>query len=103
MVNHYDFNIRGNFGALCRAQSSAFQAWAFQAWALERLISLNCASGDVRWAIILFALRSVTAVWVFGQKQFVLLVRNVAGRVGQGARFAADISTADSMVAAGGS
>ena len=102
------FGIRGNFGPLWRAQTWAFQTWAFQTWvfqtwALERLIFFNCASGDIRWAIMLLALRSFTAVWVFGQRQFVLLVRNVAGRVGQGARFAADITDADSMVAAGGS
>ena len=93
-----DFGIRGNFGPLWRGQT-----WAFQTWALERLISFNCAGGDVRWAIIALALRSFTAAWVFGQRQFVLLVRNVAGRVGQGACFAADITDADSMVAAGGS
>ena len=98
MMILYDVGIRGNFGLFWRAQT-----WVFQTWALERLISFNCAGGDVRWAIIALALRSFTAAWVFGQRQFVLLVRNVAGRVGQGACFAADITDADSMVAAGGS
>ena len=97
-----DFGIRGNLGASLRVQTSAFQASAFQAWALERLISLNCGSGDVRWAIMLLALRSVTAVAVFGQRQFLLLVRKVAGRVGREACFAGDITNADTMVAAGG-
>src|SRR3982074_1724676 len=69
--------------------------------ALQRLISFNCAGGDVRWAIIALALRSFAVLWVFGQRQFVLLVRNVAGRVWAGACFAADITDADSMVAAG--
>jgi hypothetical protein len=95
--------IRGNFGPLWRAQTWVFQLRAVQTWALDRLISFNCASGDVRWAIMLLALRSFTAVWVFGQRQFVLSVRNAAGRVGHGARFGADITDADSMVAAGGS
>jgi hypothetical protein len=95
--------IRGNFGPLWRAQTWVFQLRAVQTWALERLICFNCASGDVRWAIMLLALRSFTAVWVFGQRQFVLSVRNAAGRVGHGARFGADITDADSMVAAGGS
>jgi hypothetical protein len=109
----YDFGTRGNFEPLWRAQTWAFQAWAFQTWAfqtrafqtwaLQRLISFNCAGGDVRWAIIALALRSFTVLWVFGQRQFVLLVRNVAGRAGQGACFAADITDADSMVAAGSS
>jgi hypothetical protein len=104
----YDFGTRGNFEPLWRAQTWAFQTWAFQTrafqtWALQRLISFNCAGGDVRWAIIALALRSFAVLWVFGQRQFVLLVRNVAGRVGQGACFAADITDADSMVAAGSS
>jgi hypothetical protein len=97
MINLHDFGIRGNFGPLWRPQTLAFQAWA-----LERLISFNCAFGDVRWAIMLLALRSLIAGWAFGQRQFVQLVRNVAGRAGQGA-FAAEIADADSMVAAGGS
>ena len=89
----YDFGTRGNFEPLWRAQT----------WVFQRLISFNCAGGDVRWAIIALALRSFAVLWVFGQRQFVLLVRNVAGRVWAGACFAADITDADSMVAAGSS
>src|ERR1700704_2070064 len=104
----YAFGTRGNFEPLWRAQTWAFHTWAsqtraFQIWALQRLISFNCAGGDVRWAVIALALCSFTVLWVFGQRQFVPLVRNVAGRVGQGACFAADITDADSMVAAGSS
>jgi hypothetical protein len=55
-----DFAIRGNFESLSRAQ----------AWALERLIFLNCASGDLRWAVIALALRSFTAAWVSAQGLF---------------------------------
>jgi hypothetical protein len=88
MMNLDDFGLRAGFGPLWRAptwefQTRTFQTWTFQTWALERLISLNCASGDMRWAIIALALRSFTAVLVFGQRQLVLLVRNVAGRLGQ--------------------
>jgi hypothetical protein len=64
-------------------------------WALERLVSIDCAFGDIRGAITLLALRSFTAIWA-------ILVRNIAGRAWQGARFAAGIADADSMVAAGG-
>src|SRR4051794_20613472 len=107
MMNLDDFGLRAGFGPLWRAptwgfQTWKFQNWAFQTWTLERLIFLNCASGDMRWAIIALALRSFTAVLVFGQRQFVLLLRNVAGRLGQRARFAADMTDADTMVAAGG-
>ena len=73
-----------------------------QTWALERLISLNCVSGDVRWAIVALALRSFAAMWGFGRRQFALLVRKASGRAGQGECLAADMIDADSMVAAGG-
>jgi hypothetical protein len=102
MINLDDFGLRAGFGPLWRVQTWGFQTRALQTWALERLIFLNCASGDMRWAIIALALRSFTAFWVFGQRQFVLMVRNVAGRLGQRARFAADMTDADTMVAAGG-
>jgi hypothetical protein len=62
---------------------------------LEHLIFLNCASGDFRWAIVGLVSRSLTVAWNS-------LVRSVAGRAWQGARFAADITAADTMVAAGG-
>lgn len=74
----------------------------FQGWALERLISANCVSGDVRWALVALALRSFTAMWALGQRQFVLLARNLASRAGKKTCFAVDTTDADSMVAAGG-
>jgi hypothetical protein len=77
--------------------------WRAQAWALEHLISVHCASGDLRWAIAALALRSFAAFEAFAQKQLVSLARNVMGRAWQGARFAADMTAADRMVAAGGS
>jgi hypothetical protein len=80
-----DFGIRGSLGPILRAQT----------WALEHLIFLNCASGDLRWAIVALVSRSLTAAW--GS-----LVRSVAGRAWQGARFAADLTAADTMVAAAG-
>jgi len=76
--------------------------WRAQAWAVEHLISVHCASGDFRWAIAALALRSLAALEVFAQRQLVSLARNVMGRAWQGARFAAEMTDADSMVAAGG-
>jgi hypothetical protein len=76
--------------------------WRAQAWAVEHLISVHCASGDFRWAIAALALRALAALEAFAQKQLVSLARNIMGRAWQGARFAADIADADSMVAAGG-
>jgi hypothetical protein len=74
--------------------------WRVQAWAVEHLISVHCASGDFRWAIAAHTMRWLEA---FAQKQLVSLARNVMGRAWQGARFAAEMTDADSMVAAGGS
>jgi hypothetical protein len=69
----------------CRVQLH----WRVQAWALERLISFNGASGDIRLAILLLAVRLSTAMWAFGQRRFL--------RVGPGRQ------DADSTVAAAGS
>jgi hypothetical protein len=92
MVILNEFAVLGGLGPLSRAQT----------FVLEHLISLHCASGDVRWAIIALALRSFIATWVFAQEQFVLLVRSIARRVRQRACLAAIITNADTTVAAGG-
>jgi hypothetical protein len=77
--------------------------WRVQAWAVEHLISVHCASGEVRWVIATLALRSFAALEAFAQQQLLSLARTVMGRAWQGARFAADMTDADRMVAAGGS
>jgi hypothetical protein len=76
--------------------------WRAQAWAVAHLISVYCTSGDLRWAIAALALRSFAALEAFAHKQLVSLARKIMGRAWQGARFAGDISDADTMVAAGG-
>jgi len=76
--------------------------WRVQAWAVEHLFSVHGACGDFRWAIAALAMRSVVALEAFAQKQLVWLARNVMARAWQGARFAAEMTDADSMVAAGG-
>ena len=83
----------GAFRPFCRAQ----------AWACEHLVSVQCPSGDLRSAIAALALRSFAALDAFAEKQLVSLAQNVMGRALQGARFAADMTDADTMVAAGGS
>jgi hypothetical protein len=87
-----EFGFRG-----CRTPFSRARTFA-----LEHLISFHCASGDIRWALIGLAVRSFNAVRVCAQEQFDLSVRNVAGRAWRGARFAANVTDADTMVAAGG-
>ena len=76
--------------------------WRVQAWAVEHLISVHGAAGDFRWAIAALALRWLVALEAFAQKRLVCLARNVMARAWQGARFAAEMTDADSMVAAGG-
>ena len=60
----------GNFRPISRLQT----------WALERLIAIHVA-GDVRWALMALALRSITAAWVFGQGHFV--AHSACKRVGR--------------------
>ena len=76
--------------------------WRAQTWACEHLIPVLCTPGDLRLAVAALALRSFAALEAFAQKQLVSLARTVMGRAWQGARFAARLTDADSMVAAGG-
>ncbi|MEO6841945.1 MAG: hypothetical protein ABI192_14420 [Bradyrhizobium sp.] len=85
------FAARDGFGPVWRTQVHAF-VWA-------RLISFNC--GDFRWTIAATALRLLGAVWAFAERQFAQWARRVLRRAWQGARFAAELSDADTMVAAG--
>jgi hypothetical protein len=77
--------------------------WRAQAWAVDHLIFAQCTSGDVRWAIAALALRALAALEALAQKQLASWAQNVMGRAWQGARFAGDMTDADSTVAAGGS
>ena len=92
------FGAREDFAPVWRAFSQLItQAHAF---VLARLISFN--SGDLQWAIAAMALRLLGAAWAFGERQFSQWARRVLRRAWQGARFAAEMSDADTMVAAGG-
>jgi hypothetical protein len=73
-----------------------------QIWALERLMYVNCASDDIRWAVLALAVRAFSPLWVFGQHQVGCWIRKLAGRLALADRLAADVTDADSMVAAGG-
>ena len=75
--------------------------WRAQAWAVEQLISVHCASGDVRWVIAALALRWFTVLEAFLENQLAAWARSVMSRALQGARFAADLTDADRTVAAG--
>jgi hypothetical protein len=76
--------------------------WRAQTWAVQHLISVHGASADFRWAIATLGLRWLAALGAFVERQLVALTRTVMARAWQGARFAAEIADADTMVAAGG-
>jgi hypothetical protein len=100
MLILYDRRIRASLapfqhGQICRHA---------QIWALERLIIINCASGDIRGAMLALAVRSFSALWAFGQHQLGCWIRKLAGRLASTSRsWAARLpTTTDNMVAAGG-
>jgi hypothetical protein len=70
-----------------------------QIWAVERLMYVNCASGDIRLAPLALAVRAFSALFAFAQHQLGCWIRKLAGRLALAARLPAD---ADTMVAAGG-
>jgi hypothetical protein len=83
------FGMLGSFGPVWRAQTRAF------------LVSVHGTSGDFR-PIIAPAMRALAALEAFLQKQLASLARTVMSRAWQGARFTAEMTDADSTVAAGG-
>ena len=46
-----------------------------QAFALEQLVSINCVTSDLRWAMVELAWRSFTAMCAFAQGQFLAWAR----------------------------
>jgi hypothetical protein len=85
------FGVCENFGPVWRAHT----------FVLARLTSFNCETSDLGWTVAALALRVLGMAWAFGQRQLGRWARGVLRRAWQGARFAADLSDADSMVAAG--
>jgi hypothetical protein len=96
------FGARESFGPAWRvyAQIHARVSAQVHTFVLVRLVSFN--SGDLRWAIAAMALRLLGAVVAFAERQLAHWARRVLRRAWQGARFAAEMSDADTMVAAGG-
>jgi hypothetical protein len=100
------FGARESFGPLWRAyaqihaQVHARVHAQVHSFVLARLISFN--SGDLRWAIAAMALGLLGAAGAFAERQFAQWARRVLRRAWQGACFAAEMSDADTMVAAGG-
>jgi hypothetical protein len=86
-------STEGDVAMTTLCDNGTFQPfWRAQSWALEQAISIDCAVGDLRWAMVALLLRSLGSVWALGRDQFVLLLRRAASR---------SVRAADSMVAAG--
>ncbi len=66
--------------------------WRLQTWMLERLISAQLGSADLRWGMIALALNLLAAAWAFGRARLVPPGRRGASR---------PRNPADTMVAAG--
>ena len=60
-----EFGFRGSRLPLANAQG----------FALEQLVSIHCATFDLRWAMVELAWRSFTAMCAFAQGRFVLWAR----------------------------
>jgi hypothetical protein len=84
------------------ARESFRPFWRAHTFVLARLTSFNCDTSDLRWTVAALAVRVLGIAWAFGQRQLDRWARSVLRRAWQGARFAADLPDADSMVAAGG-
>jgi hypothetical protein len=91
MMIFFDFGLRGGLGPRWGAQTSA----------LERLILAQSAGCDVRFALVALALHSLVALELFVQNQLASWAHNIMTRAWQGACFAAELTDADSTVAAG--
>jgi hypothetical protein len=83
------FGMLGSFGPVWRAQTQA-------------LVSAHFASGDVRGAMIALALHLLAVLERLLRNQLTSWAQNIIGRAWQGARFMAEMTDADTTVAAGG-
>jgi hypothetical protein len=50
----------------CRLCASLPSLPQVQIWAMERLMSVTCASGDIRWAMLALVLRAFSTLLAFG-------------------------------------
>ena len=51
-----------------------------QTFTLERLVTIHCISGDLRWALAELAVRSIAVVLELGRKRLVFWCRRLAQR-----------------------
>jgi hypothetical protein len=75
---------------------------SLQAIVWTRLAAFNGDAAGLPWMIVALAVRSFLVLSVLAQRQLDRWFRNVMRRAWHGARFAAHMRPADTMVAAGG-
>jgi hypothetical protein len=74
--------------------------WRAQLWAATHLLFVQESSGDLRCDVVTLAMRGLTALEAFIEKQLSRWAQHNMRRARQGAHFAAAITAADRMVAA---
>jgi hypothetical protein len=82
MLILYDRRIRASLAPFQHAKICRHA----QIWAIERLIYVNCASGDIRLAVLALAVRSFSPLWAFGQHQLGCWIRRLACRLASTSR-----------------
>jgi uncharacterized membrane protein YebE (DUF533 family) len=81
--------------------SSFEPLWRAQLWAATHLLFMQDSSGDLRCDVIALAMRGLAALGAFAEKQLSAWAHHNMRRARQGADFAASITAAATMVAAG--
>jgi len=87
---------------LFAARESLQPLWRAQAFVWVRLAAFNCDAAGFRWMIVALAVRLLGAASALTRRQLRRWARSVLRRAWQGARFAAELRAADTMVATGG-
>jgi hypothetical protein len=76
--------------------------WRIRVLAMTVIASFDGCSDDPRWAVLALILRTAGAIGFFAKRQLSGWALRVLCRAWHGARFAAEPTAADTMVAAGG-
>jgi hypothetical protein len=73
-----------------------------RSFALEQAITIQCVSGDLRWALAELAARTTLRWWYADKRAWPCCFDTRRAVPGQGPRFMPPVTAADTMVAAGG-
>jgi hypothetical protein len=70
MIILYDFNAHSRLGPL----------WRPRAWLLERMVTLDLVSGDLRWAMLDLVVQALSSLSAHGRQRLATIVRNATHR-----------------------